>query len=532
MRFDHWSFYWIVVLVVLYLLALPRPARFASLLPLAYLWTAEIRLGLSWSGFKLLAVFYVLSLLTSGTRFSRSSLPYAQILLILTLYVLAVSGYGLANMPPDIPFLHLVLSDVQRPPYRQLLQIALWLAGLLALFVSFWAIRSSNDFSRVLRVTFWSAAIVACVSFLMLVSSLAAPSVARALGMFLSYPQSIDSSGLRLRLAPFSFEPRYYGRAMAIVACLTMLCRVFPISGIPKWVTKAGTAEIALLLSLLSASVTTAGSAILGFLAVTLWLLALSGERRRTGDRFRASRVATSSPPQKRTAERGVAADSHAVLVTAKSRTILGAVVIGISVFTLFWAARLSGERSLIEERSLEYLAVSGIDVEGSNLFVNLSDNVDTSWNAYVRWLATEPFYLIFGAGLGNPAFRAYWYLPEGGIVARMGLLSTRLPLLEAIGGYGLIGIALLLVLFALWFSHLGRAAYNMTTEDYNTIQICRGMILFLLPAMVFHDTLPLAWFFAGTGLGVCSAYVRNPVVSRSAVSRLPGTFPSIPYGR
>jgi len=39
----------------------------------------------------------------------------------------------------------------------------------------------------------------------------------------------------------------------------------------------------------------------------------------------------------------------------------------------------------------------------------------------------------------------------------------------------------------------------------YYAIQICRGMVIFLVASSVFQDTFALVWFFLGAGFGCAS---------------------------
>ena len=466
MRFDHWSFYWVIILAILSVRAILRPGRFAYLLPLAYLWTADVRLGLSWSGFKVVTFAYMASIVVSRLLPPGRAIPRRARLVLLVLYVLGVSLFGVLSVPPDIPFLSLLYSDVQRPPYRQILQVVFWVASMLCLFMAFRGISNADDFARCLRVIFVSVAVAAIMGIVLFTLFMFAPAVSRLLASFVSYLVNTQ-----FRVAPFSYEPRYYGRAMSIATCLTILCRAFPLGGVPSWVSKHWVTLTLILLTLLTASVATAGAAALGWVAVFAWLIL----RREPATRLAAKASRRYSKGQ-----------------------IIAFSILAIVLIRLLWL-----NVPLLRERVDWYLGASGIYVSGFSVDFRMIEEGRYDWNAYMRWLAREPEYLAFGAGLGSSAFRAYPYLSSTSPWVRGGgILSSRLPFLNRLGDIGLIGMSMMFLLFYLWWRDLGRIAEKCPSQQYHAIQICRGMVVFLVASSLFQDTFALVWFFLGAGFG------------------------------
>ena len=502
MRLDHWSFYWVTILGILSVLAIPRPKRFAYLLPLAYLWTADVRLGLTWNGFKVVALAYMISmaggLLPAGRRIPRTAL-----LVLHLLYVLGISIFGVLNVPPDIPFLDVLYSDVQRPPYRQILQVVLWIASMLSLFMAFRGISSADDFARCLRVIFASVAVAAIVGAVLFALFAFAPAVSRLLAGFLSYPESV----LQGRIAPFSYEPRYYGRAISIAACLVILCKVFPLSGLPSWASKSWAAIALVLLTLLTFSVSTSGAAALGWVVVFAWLVS----SREPASLSRGSALAAtgigsgnlcypgSIPCRKRGKTRGQLTTTRFAAKAQRSYSRGLIIVFSLLVIVLILLFLFNVP---LQERVDFYLRTSGIYISTSSVHFRPVEEGRWDWNAYMRWFATEPEYLIFGAGLGNAAFRAYPYLSSTSPWLRLGYLRARLPFLEGLGNLGLIGMGMMLLLYYLWWRDLDRISKQCPPQEYYSIQICRGMVIFLVVSSLFQDTFTLVWFFLGAGFG------------------------------
>ena len=480
MRFDHWSFYWVIMLAVLSVRAIPRPGRFVYLLPVAYLWTGEVRLGLAWSGFKVVAFAYAtflgISVMARGLLPVGRAIPRRSLLALLVLYVLGVSLFGVLNIPPDVPFLDLLYSDIQRPPYRQILQVVLWFASMFCFFMAFRGVSNAGGFARCLRVIFVSVAVAAIAGIVLFTLFTFAPAMARPLNDIIGFPQST-------RLAPFSYESRYYGRAMSIATCLAILCKVFPLGGVPPWVSKHWAAAIFVLLTLLTASVATVGAAALGWGAVFAWLILR---------REQATQLTVKS--QRNSGKRGIIVFSLLFVVLIR----------------LLWL-----NVPLLRERADWYLGASGLYASGFSVDLRLIEEGRYGWNAYIGWLAEEPEYLVFGAGLGSSAFRAYPYLSSTSPFVQGGILSSRLPFLDQLGEIGLIGMSMMFLLFYLWWRGLGRIAKKYPPQEYHAIQICRGMVIFLVASSIFQDTFALAWFFLGAGFGV--ARFARPVVRYAA---------------
>lgn len=528
MRFDHWSFYWIILLAILSVRAIPRPERFAYLLLPSYLWFAKVRLGIiDLEGFRILAFAYLISIILRGLVSRGKRFPLRALFPLLMIYVLGVSFYGTLNAPSYIPFADILVSDLQRPPYRQILQVVYWIVSMLCFFMAFRGISTADDLVRTLRIAFVSIAIVILVSIALIMSYMFVPPVGSLLSRFFSYPESAFQSGVYSRLAPFAAEPRYYGRAMSIAAALAILCAAFPLIGIPPWVRKTSVIAALILLSLLSVSVSTAAASVLGWSVLFAWLM-FRGKQEPVESGGGASPVGAvqfgsehdSTFLRAGIRSRAVRSSEEIAATNITGSPRKGRVLVYGAITLILFLIFLT-RHPFFQSRIDAYLHRSGIYFGGSWAI----DAGEFGWNAYIAWLSSEPRYLLLGAGLGNAAFQVYPYLSDRSPWARMGILSARLPFLDLLGNIGLIGTSMMLLLFYLWWKDLGRIAEKCPPQEYYAIQICRGMVVFLVASSLFQDTFPVIWFFLGAGFG-CGSALQRATGQQTPVQTKVQTYP------
>jgi hypothetical protein len=264
------------------------------------------------------------------------------------------------------------------------------------------------------------------------------------------------------------------------------------------------------LLALLSVSVTTAGASVLGLVAVFAWLI-LRRERVFLLDEIR--NVATTGIRSGKLCHSDICStnsgDGRTPWTTARLTTNAQSsgkgpvIVYGLATFVLILVFLF--RTTLLQQRIGLYLEPGGLYISSSSVDIRVTEEGKFGLNAYLRWLSDKPEYLIFGAGLGNAAFHAYPYLLSTSPWARTGILSNRLPLLHVLGDLGLIGMSMMLLLYYLLWRDLGQISKTCPPQEYYAIQICRGMVIFLIASSVFQDTFALVWFFLGAGFGCAS---------------------------
>ncbi len=469
-RFDHWSFYWIFFVVLFSSAAIFRPRMFALILPLVFFWTARAFFLIDWSVLKLVLFLFLISIALNGFPRQISSLPNRKALIVFILLFGAWSVYAAFHVP-ESALIGVVRSAVHRPPLRGIVRTFYFMSFILALPIAFWGIHGKADFSKVLRIFFITALVAAIVGVVEMFAVRFVPSLDN-LWRFFNVGNVVEIVGEKktftsCRPCPFVYEPRYFGYAMGFTACLAFLCRIFPVSGVPKWATRIPFIGTCFLLSLASASVSAVAGVLFGFTAITVWLVACKR-----------------------------------IVQKHKLKYVFFFIIL-VLIFLL--------NTQLLQHRLYGYLFSAGLaDESGLTKNAFESQRGMLSTNAYLYWFINQPKYLLIGSGFGNGCFYCFKFLPYFSGWLEAGFLTARLPIIDLISDIGILGMLFLFGLWIRWWRKIG--TLSKQTEDVESmhcLEIICGILLFLIISGFWFETHVLTWFFFGVALALTAA--NNP---------------------
>ncbi|MDT8308002.1 MAG: hypothetical protein RQ866_00615 [Bacteroidales bacterium] len=451
---DKWGFYWVIIVALISLQGFLKPRFFLLLLPLTSIWATSTYLFIDISVLKIVLVSFFTFTLLVGFPKELTLLPTKTLVVFFVLYAALYSLFMAFNVPAS-DLVNVVYSEVQKPPIRGILSTFLFLVAIFSLLMPFWIVDRLKFFSLLVRLSCMVALIAAIIGLTEMVVNLFTPAF-NGVFAFLTKGIIIESSGFTgLRPSPFVYEPRYFGVAMGYSMMLLVLCRLYPIPFIPKFILQPWIIVFFVAMLMASASVSAIVGTIAGSVAVGVWHARQQGNN---------------------------------ILKLLKPYLLVAVVFL----FLLL-------NSDILIDRFTYYLERMGLIDLGLSAFVDQAQG-SLSTTAFVVWLLDQPQNLLFGVGLGNGTYYAYDYISLDTGFHEHGFMNSRVGIIDLISGIGLVGAAALLAIWYRWLKFLGNHKYQYNLKYRNYINITRGMIIFLICSGMFNENYPLVWFYFGVG--------------------------------
>ncbi len=454
---DKWGFYWVIIVGLISLLGFVKPRFFLLLLPLASIWAISTDLFIDISAQKIVLVSFFIFTLLAGLPKELALLPTKALVVFFVLYASLYSLFMAFNVPAS-DLINVAFSEIQKPPIRGLLSTFLFIVAIFSLLIPFWVVDRRKFFSLLVRLSCIVALIAAIIGLTEMVVNFFTPAL-NGVFAFLTKGVVIESSGFTgLRPSPFVYEPRYFGVAMGYSMMLLVLCRLYPIPFIPKFILQPWVAVFYVAMLMASASVSAILGTIAGSAAFGIWHARQQG--------------------------------------TNISKLLKPYLLIAI----VFLFLLLNSD--LLMDRFTYYLQRMGVLDLGLSAFVDQAQG-GLSTTAFVAWFFDQPQNLLFGVGLGNGAYYAYDYILLDTGFHEHGFMNSRVGILDLVSGIGLVGMLILFSLWYRWWKFLGKQRFQYNSKYRNYINIIRGMLIFLVFSGMFNENYPLVWFFFGIGFAL-----------------------------
>ena len=494
-----WPLVLLIITGVLCIGAIFRPKLLPLLILPALTWQNALSIGISLNPEKVLYPFIVLVFMLQklvisrepqirkGSRYTttQSALPNREatkVAILVLLVLLSMCVFAL-SLSAQSQMIDLAPSRWQEPPLRGIVATLLWCGRILPLFVAAKWIRSPQMLVRCVHVFLLAMTATGIIGLLQWIGFYFLPPLHGALSYLSAYPGgSIAFRGLDgdlyYRISALCGEPRDFGFAMSLTAALVLLLNVFDVPNVPRWMKSSVLFFAFLILTLLSASASAVVAAASAFLALLLWL----------------SRGKSISGRQGRQ-----------LLKT-------GIIAIG-AILIVNWFGGHSG----YFDRITSYFN-SGPPSEEVGLLRSAME-IPVAHAGYLSWLASEPLYLVTGAGVGNGAFHAYDYLPPQSPFRYASMTYAQVGVVDLLSDIGLLGVTILGVIWLRWYRQIAARSRQLAGEQAAAVQVSLGMLVFLGVYLIIRSTLPFIWFFFGVAFG-CSEPPSNNVRSDRTATR------------
>jgi len=454
---SHWSFYWLIAVVLLSFYSFFRSNFFSTLLPILSVITisSDIVGGLSISPIKVFILISVCYIALARIPNFFYSVPYLKQTFIFLFLVALWSIYAAFNVP-ESQLYNVARSSLQLPPFRGLLATGFFLASSLTLLLPFYGNNKTKAAIVMIRNIATIVLFILALSIIQFVLHKVSPSLDYIWNFITMKDGGLSeiNSYIGYRVSLFSQEPKYYGVLVGNMVALNLLLRMYPVHNNLSWIKSNFLLAISIFFIFATASITAIISTILGLIGIFL----------------------------------------HNIFFVKFNRVPIYKLFTVIFIFLAILMIVLYNAE-YTQERFMNYSMMGSLS--GSGIYNDYGASLSTT--AYIMWILQESYRFIVGVGIGNGAFYAYEYISVSSGFFDKGFTSSRVPLLDIFSGIGIIGVVFMYWIWFKWVKLLSRQFYS---KNDPTIFIV-GYIVYQIIVGLMVNNLPFVWFLFGMAFSI-----------------------------